>query len=307
MIASIAFLGAALILLAYILAPRTRRKRRLLATRRPWMPLPIAVVMVAILLVAGGGVVTSALLPAAEPAISSTVAVAIAAISVAGYLIVNERAFVLAERAENSAARRVLIVGAHPDDLELACGGTVAAMVARGDRVKAAIMSNGHRGGDPEARRLEARVGAAALGVQDVEVFDQPDTEMATHGNDLIATIERVITEFSPDLILTHSENDYHQDHHAVHFAVVRAARQRSSILCFESPSVTSRFRPTVFVDIRDHLDTKIHAVHQHRDQRDKPYVTPEHIRAVAAFRGQQVRIAFAEGFEPVRLLEPPR
>ncbi|WP_169925991.1 PIG-L deacetylase family protein [Serinibacter salmoneus] len=198
-------------------------------------------------------------------------------------------------------ASRLLVVSAHPDDLELACGGTVARLAAQGSHVKVLVMSSGTVGGDPAARRREAVAGAAVLGVHDVTVLDFADTRLADHSRELIEAIEAVAVAFRPTVVLTHSEHDQHQDHHAVNRAVVRACRQAPTILGFESPSATRAFNPSVFVDIDGFLDLKVRAVASHVDQAGKPYMTAARVRGVAAFRGTQAKRVHAEGFEPVR------
>ncbi|GAA1498587.1 PIG-L deacetylase family protein [Paeniglutamicibacter kerguelensis] len=199
--------------------------------------------------------------------------------------------------------RVILAIGAHPDDLEIACGGTLAKLVDAGHEVHTLVMSHGAVGGDVQLRPGEARNGASFMGVTGVQVCNLPDTNLAAHTNELVAVIEARINEVKPDMVFTHSENDHHQDHHAVHLATLRAARRHSSILCFESPSATRRFNPAVFVDIEDYLDVKVHAVAQHKNQAGKPYMGADSVRGVAAFRGAQAKQRFAEGFEPVRML----
>ncbi|MBS3177506.1 MULTISPECIES: PIG-L deacetylase family protein [unclassified Pseudoclavibacter] len=221
----------------------------------------------------------------------------------AGLLVVFIEA-VHARRPSVVQPKRVLVVGAHPDDLELACGGTVASYVDGGHQVKVLVMSRGQRGGDPSARILEAHAGAAMLGVDDVTVHDFPDTQLADANGSMIRAIESAIASFAPTVILTHSEHDHHQDHQAVHRAVVRAGRQASSILCFESPSVTRQFNPSMFVDIDAFIDVKVKAVQTHRDQAGKPYMTSNRVRGIAAFRGAQAKCDHAEGFELVRYLQ---
>lgn len=85
--------------------------------------------------------------------------------------------------------------------------------------------------------------------------------------------------------------------------AVLRAARQRSSLLCFESPSVTRMLTPTVSCDISAQLESKVSAVNLHKDQSGKPHMNDRRLRGLAAFRGSEAKVKFAEGFEPVRML----
>lgn len=199
--------------------------------------------------------------------------------------------------------RRVLVISAHPDDLELACGGTVAKLVDGGAQVRALVMSRGSEGGRADVRENEARAGATFLGLASLAVHHFTDTNLAAHAKDMVQVIEQELLSFVPHLILTHSAHDQHQDHEAVHRAVLRAARKFPSILCFESPSVTRDFNPSVFVDISDHIDVKVKAVRIHMGQMSKPYMSDQRVRGIAAFRGSQAKTQFAEGFEPVRVL----
>lgn len=202
--------------------------------------------------------------------------------------------------------RRVLAIGAHPDDLELGCGGTLAKLVDSGHEVRGLVMTNGEGGGRPVVRAGEARHAGRFVGAAGLEVLSFTDTRLAEHDVEIVQAIERTVRRFNPDIVLTHSGHDQHQDHLAVHLATLRATRQHSSILCYESPSVTSAFQPSVFVDISDYVEVKTAAVGTHRDQRKKPYMTPERVRGLASFRGGQAKTPHAEGYEPVRLLGAP-
>lgn len=202
--------------------------------------------------------------------------------------------------------RRVLVLGAHPDDLELGCGGTMAKLADSGHEIHAIVMTNGEQGGDNARRPGEAGRGGRFIGATTLELLAFRDTRLDEHELEMVQAIEGAVLRFDPDIVLTHSANDQHQDHQAVHRATLRAARQHPSILCYESPSATPAFRPSVFVDIGDYVDVKTTAVGAHRDQRAKPYMTPERVRGLAVYRGSQARIRHAEGYEPVRLLGSP-
>jgi LmbE family N-acetylglucosaminyl deacetylase len=209
-------------------------------------------------------------------------------------------------RIPSPLPRRVLVIGAHPDDLELGCGGTIAKLIDSGHEVHALVMTHGGRGGDRSARPQEALKGGRFLGVTDMEVLDFTDTRLAEHETDMVEAIERLVRRCNPDIIFTHSANDQHQDHGAVHLATLRAAREHPAILCYESPSATRAFQPSVFVDIEGYVEVKAAGVGLHRDQRDKPYMTPERVRGLAVYRGGQARTSHAEGYEAIRLLGQP-
>lgn len=213
--------------------------------------------------------------------------------------------FVTLQRAEVvvPTERRILVVAAHPDDLELAAGGTIARFADRGHDVRAIVMSDGAVGGDADERPDEAAHAAEYLGLRDLSLHRYTDTRLGTEMDRMIATIEAEIAAFQPDLILTHSVNDQHQDHHSVHLAVLRAGRRVPTILCFESPSVTPEFQPRFYVDVSDYVDAKVGAVAWHADQLGKPYMGSDRIVGMAAHRGSEAKIQYAEGFEVVRAL----
>lgn len=223
-------------------------------------------------------------------------------------VMVGNLALVVRGRLQPVAAaqpKRVLAIGAHPDDLELACGGTLARLVDQGHDVRAMVMSRGGVGGDSQARVGEAELGALRMGIDRLSVHDFPDTNLALTGREMTLAVEREIEATRPDIIMTHSSHDQHQDHQAVHQAVLRAARKHHSIICFESPSVTSEFVPTVFFDVDEYVAIKQGAVAAHQDQLagGKAYMGNERLQGTAVFRGGQVKRRRAEGFEVVRLL----
>lgn len=197
--------------------------------------------------------------------------------------------------------RRILAIGAHPDDLELAVGGTLARLADSGHEVHTMIMTAGSVGGDPEVRAQEAINGSKFLGVARCDVYNFTDTDLQSDMNEMIAAIEKKISRFNPDIIFTHSEHDQHQDHAAVHLATLRGGRRHRAILCFESPSATTEFRPKVFVDIDEYVGVKGSAVAIHENQAGKPYMTQDRVSGMANFRGDQAKMSRAEGFEPVR------
>lgn len=200
-------------------------------------------------------------------------------------------------------ARVVLAIGAHPDDLELACGGTLAKLTDLGHEVHAVVMSQGQVGGDRRERPAEARRAGRFLGLSELTVLDFPDTELASRSRDMVNSLEDVLREVRPDVILTHSASDQHQDHFAVHQATIRAARHHPSILCFESPSTTRSFNPSIFIDIEHYIHVKVRAVQEHRGQTGKPYMKSSKVLGMAAFRGTQAKREYAEAFEAVRYL----
>jgi LmbE family N-acetylglucosaminyl deacetylase len=198
--------------------------------------------------------------------------------------------------------RRVLAVGAHPDDIELGCGGTLAAHRSAGDAVTMLVLTRGQNGpGEPELRSREQERAAAALGAELVWGW-QADCAVTADAV-LVAAVEDVIERLDADVVYVHGPQDTHQDHRAAAAAVLSAARHTRRVLHYRSPSSTA-FEPTLFVDIATHLDTKLDAVGCHRSQVEgSAMVEPDVVVASARHYGAQARIRYAEPFAVARFV----
>jgi LmbE family N-acetylglucosaminyl deacetylase len=198
--------------------------------------------------------------------------------------------------------RSVLAVGAHPDDIELGCGGTLAAHRAAGDAVTMLVLTTGQNGQGGTRLRVEEQE-RAAEGLGAVLVWGgQVDCAMAVDPA-LITVIEQVIQVVGADVVYTHAPDDSHQDHRAASTATLSAARHRSAVLYYASPS-TTRFEPTMFVDIGGYVEAKLEALNHHRSQVEgSAMVDPEAVAASARHYGALARIRYAEPFVPARFV----
>ncbi|MCW3996529.1 MAG: PIG-L family deacetylase [Candidatus Bathyarchaeota archaeon] len=197
----------------------------------------------------------------------------------------------------------ILAVGAHPDDIELGCGGTISAASKLGKRVIAVFLSKGEHSGDPKVRPRESIEALGLLGVKEVYFGDFPDTEIPC-SRQVIDFLEAFYLAHKPELILTHTVNDIHQDHRQVGWLSVSAFRNASRLLAYETPRVTPAFSPTYFVDITNCVNDKWSALKCHSSQKSKRYITYESMVNLASFRGSQVSVPAAEAFEVVRYVE---
>jgi len=210
---------------------------------------------------------------------------------------VVERATDLAQRArrERQATRqRVLAVGAHPDDVEIGVGATLAAHAASGDELVILTLSGGAVGGIAEARHEEALAAAGVVGARLVHL-DFPDTHLDP-ADGLITAIEDVVADVVPDRVYTHSAHDRHQDHRAVNSAVQIAARRVPSLWSFQSPSATVAFAPNRFVDVDGFVETKLRMLAAYVSQAHREYMQPDVVRATARYWAR---------FSPAREVEP--
>jgi LmbE family N-acetylglucosaminyl deacetylase len=206
--------------------------------------------------------------------------------------------------AEMDKAKTILALGAHPDDLELGCGATLAKLVDAGAHVRAVVFSRGKVGASPDFdREAETRAALASLGIEDVHVHNFPDTRLHERLNDLIETIHDHVRTMPPDRVYTMFKEDRHQDHRAVHMASLVACRRAAQILAYETPSSYPNFIPSVFEQVGDFMERKVAALKLHESQGDRLYMNEEMIRSAAHFRGVQVEIGRAEGFIPYKLV----
>lgn len=108
----------------------------------------------------------------------------------------------------------VLVFAAHPDDAELACGGTLAKLAAQGRKVVIADLTQGEMGtrGTVETRRKEAADSAKILGLADRIQLYLPDTEFSTARKDQLPLIQ-TIRRYQPEIVLCNAVQDRHPDH----------------------------------------------------------------------------------------------
>jgi LmbE family N-acetylglucosaminyl deacetylase len=198
------------------------------------------------------------------------------------------------------ARKRVLAIGAHPDDVELGCGGTLAKHRARGDEVRILTLSRGAVGGNADVRAREAQLAADMLGAT-LDFGDLPDAAIPDNIG-TIQMIEAVIRAFAPTHVYTHSLQDTHQDHRTVHNATVVAARDVPQLYCYQSPSSTVDFRPQLFVDISAYIDTKLRLIDAHASQvQRRANVQGDLIVATARYWGRYAGYVLAEPLHIVR------
>jgi LmbE family N-acetylglucosaminyl deacetylase len=199
----------------------------------------------------------------------------------------------------------VLAIGAHPDDIEFGCGGTLALYAQKGHDVVLFVASDGGRGGTPSVRVGEQRDAAVALGAREVIWGGFPDTEVPL-SRELIAAVESAIQRVHPTMIFVNSPDDTHQDHRTLAQATVSATRYIPNFLFYEVPS-TQNFAPNCYTNVDKVLDLKLAALEAHRSQVSKTNIEDLSILELAVscanFRGIQARVKYAEAFQSVRLL----
>ena len=209
---------------------------------------------------------------------------------------------------------KILAIGAHLDDIEIACGGTLAKAVDAGHAVKTLIMSkSGYTNNDGKIQRsddLAVKEGINAihtLGITDIEILDFP-TKDISFCSDVVHEIDLRIASFDPDMIFTHHPFDTHQAHEGVSKASIAAARRKNTVFFYEPITPSGRsyvaFKPTLYVDIEDVLDKKIESLKCHTSEYNKFGAENwiEGVRCRCGYRGYEIGKKFAEAFEILRM-----
>ncbi|MFB0520774.1 MAG: PIG-L deacetylase family protein [Desulfatiglandales bacterium] len=199
----------------------------------------------------------------------------------------------------------ILAIGAHPDDIEVGCAGTLIKYAQKGHDIFLLLISKGEMGGEAEIRYKEQMKAADIIDAKDVFWGGFRDTELLDKGNEIIHTVEGYIKKTQPNFIFVNFFDDTHQDHRTVNRSVLSAARYVRNVMLYEVPT-TNNFTPNIFVDIRSVLDLKLEALKAHASQVMKTNIQDLSVidiaRSSAHFRGVQGRVPLAEGFVSERL-----
>ena len=200
---------------------------------------------------------------------------------------------------------RVLGVAAHPDDLELGCGGTLLKMHRAGHEIYVVVMSFGEAAGEATTRRKEQELVAKFYGAKKVYWMGHEDTRVKVDRASIDA-MDKILHEVHPGIVFVHHDADTHQDHRSTSKLVVSATRYTQNVLFYETSTTTS-FSPEVFVDIANFVEDKCRLLRNHKSQwktlRVGDLTVVDCARSMALFRGVQGRVKAAEGFVPLRLL----
>ncbi|CAG1020323.1 N-acetyl-alpha-D-glucosaminyl L-malate deacetylase 1 [Patescibacteria group bacterium] len=210
--------------------------------------------------------------------------------------------------------RNILAVGAHADDVEIGCGGTVAIHSKNGNNVYILIMAKSYYTNydhkvlrEKEDGDLEETEGAMILGGKLINLGFE--TKNVPYSSESIEAINKIIDELNIDTIFTHWYHDTHQDHMRTTQSILSAGRYVKNIFMYEPEYPAGRsymgFRNQYYVDITSTFDIKMEALKQHKSQ-VKKYGEEKFLNAIEArahHRGYEIGSKFAECFEVIRML----
>jgi len=197
----------------------------------------------------------------------------------------------------------ILIFGAHPDDIEIGLGGTVAKHVDSGSNVLGVVVTVPY---SEKERKNEALMAANILGCE-LRFLDISPNDMV-FGRMMVNELDKAIDEFKPDIVYTHWEHDSHQDHVAVAKSTIAATRKNNcSVFMYEQTIpgglVGKGFKPQLVVDITSTIDRKLESTGMHITPIKNMDELLNGLKGRASYRGYQVSAEYAEAFEVVKLI----
>ena len=204
--------------------------------------------------------------------------------------------------------RLVIAFGAHPDDIEIGMGGTVAKLTGMGYDVRLVIatLPNFVKTDTKEERKHESIMSAKVMGCK-TPVFLDLSPEEIVFKRKFVTQISKIIQELNPEAIFTQWIGDTHQDHQALTRAVVAAARDSNDVFMYETtiPGGISEhaFRPQLYVDVTDTLEIKKNALDCFDSQKIR--CGPLWIDSLVgrcSYRGYQMNTKYAEAFEVIKV-----
>ena len=170
---------------------------------------------------------------------------------------------------------KILAIGAHPDDIEIFMYGLLAVYKARGDQIITVVATDGSKGGTEKRellkqnRKMEAIAGLKKL--SSPIFLDIPDGELGEDPEHR-QIIKKSIFKFMPDLIVTHSENDYHADHRCLSLLTSSIVSHYIPIIYCDT-LMGINFQPNYYVDVTDYFEMKKEGILKHRSQDPERFV----------------------------------
>ena len=203
---------------------------------------------------------------------------------------------------------KILAISAHTDDMEFGCGATVNRLIRQQSAVYSAVFSiceDSVPGNLPKDILLEEMHDSAkVLGIpaDRIYVYKFPVRKFPQFRQEILEEMVKLQKSIRPDLVLTHSTLDIHQDHKTVAEETIRAFRDQT-VFGYELPWNNLTFTSNTFIQVTDaDLDVKIKAIACYKSQAFRHYKKDAMFHSHARLRGIQCRKDLAEAFETIRV-----
>ena len=204
----------------------------------------------------------------------------------------------------NFFGKRVLFLGAHPDDIELGCGALLHHIV-RQTEVLCVTLSDNLKNPDLQNIKSEHFDSMSVLGVPKEKIVLGPFTTRVFPNarQEILEYFLSLRRDFKPDLIFVHSKQDVHQDHLTMTDEALRAFRG-ITVLGFDVVRSSYGFFPHFLVEVTEEdVNKKIEALACYETYRDRYYFNRELTRSIMVRHGALAECPLAEGFDILRIV----
>jgi N-acetylglucosamine malate deacetylase 1 len=204
----------------------------------------------------------------------------------------------------NFFGKRVLFLGAHPDDIELGCGALVH-QIASQTEILCVTLSDNQKNPDLKKVKNEHFESMKVLGVPQEKIMLGPFSTRVFPDSrqDILEYFLKLRKDFRPDLIFTHSKQDVHQDHNTMTDEALRAFRG-ITVLGFDVVRSSYGFFPSFLVEVtEENVNKKIEALSEYETYKDRYYFNSELTRSIMVRHGALAERPFAEGFDILRIV----
>lgn len=203
---------------------------------------------------------------------------------------------------------RILILSPHTDDGEISAGGTIVKFIDEGKEVFYVAFSSCEKSVPGEYPRdilkKECLEATQRLGIPKKNniLLDYEVREFPSRRQDILENMFDIKSRIDPDLVITPSSFDTHQDHQVIYFETLRAFKKSSSIWGMEQSWNNLNFRTDIFVELNEsHVKKKINALKKYASQGDRDYFHKDYLRGHLLTRGMNIGVKYAEVFECIR------
>jgi len=204
----------------------------------------------------------------------------------------------------NFFGKRVLFLGAHPDDIEIGCGALLHHIVKQTD-VLCVTLSDNQKNPDLQNVKGEHLEAMAVLGVPKEKIILGPfiTRVFPDSRQEILEYFLKLRKDFKPDLIFTHSKQDVHQDHNTMTDEALRAFRG-ITVLGFDVVRSSYGFFPHFLVEVSEEdVNKKLEALSKYETYHDRYYFNSELTRSIMVRHGALAERPFAEGFDILRFV----
>jgi LmbE family N-acetylglucosaminyl deacetylase len=200
--------------------------------------------------------------------------------------------------------KKVCFIGAHPDDIELGCGAFISNIQGKTDILCVTLSDNQQ---NPLLTHLveEHFRSMNILGVprDHIKLGSFATRRFPELRQEILEHLYQLNHEYQPDIVITHTRSDIHQDHQQTTEEVLRAFRG-TTVLGFDALRSSYGFFPHFLVEVRpEDVENKILSLAEYSTYHDKYYFDTSVLRATLIRQGALAEVPYAEGFDILRIV----